>query len=113
MSELAGKELDVSGRPKARFDLIPPRPLRELAEVYGLGATKYGDRNWEQGRPWCDYIAALLRHINAFHGGEEVDPKDGQRHLASVAWLALALMEFTRTHPELDDRAESDVEWTG
>lgn len=104
---LAGKELEVDGVNKPRFDLIPPKALRELAELYDMGAKKYGDRNWEYGRPWGDYIAACYRHLNAFHAGEEYDPKDGQHHLASVAWLALALMTFRDTHQELDNRAST------
>ena len=34
---------------KERFDLIPPKPLFELARTYTHGAAKYGDRNWEEG----------------------------------------------------------------
>jgi hypothetical protein len=89
---------------KLRFDLLPVRPLRELARVYSIGAKKYTDRNWEAGLKWGRVYAALQRHAWAWWGGEELDPVDGQHHLASVAWCALALMEFERTHPELDDR---------
>ena len=89
---------------KLRYDLIPVEPLRELARVYTIGATKYDDRNWELGLQWGRVYAAMQRHANAWWGGEQRDPVDGQHHLASVAWCALALMEYERTHPELDDR---------
>jgi len=53
----------------------------------------------------------MMRHIEAFRRGESVDPDDGQHPLASVAWCAFTLMEFERTHPELDDRViERDKE---
>ena len=90
---------------KARFDLIPVRPLRALADVYTIGARKYSDRNWERGIAWGRVFAALCRHAFAWWGGEQTDPVDGQHHLASVAWCALALIEYETTHPELDDRA--------
>jgi hypothetical protein len=35
------------------------------------------------------------------------DPEDGQHHLASVAWCAMALIELEETHPELDDRVKA------
>ena len=91
------------GTALARFDLIPAHPLWELAELYGIGARKYEDRNWERGYAWSLSFAALMRHAWQFWNGEDRDP-EGQLHLASVAWHALSLMEFMRTHPELDDR---------
>lgn len=92
---------------KLRFDLLPVEPLRELARVYTIGAAKYADRNWERGLSWGRVFAAMCRHAFAWWGGERLDPVDGQHHLASVAWCALALIEYERTHPELDDRAAS------
>lgn len=89
---------------KLRFDLIPAEPLQALAHVFTLGANKYGDRNWENGLKWGRVFAAMMRHAWAWWKGERNDPEDGQHHLASVAWCALVLMEYERTHPELDDR---------
>lgn len=92
------------GQGKARFDLIPAVPLRLLAEHYGVGAQKYRDRNWEAGYNWSLSYAALHRHLNAFWAGEDVDEESGSLHIIAVAWHALALAEFSRTHPEKDDR---------
>jgi hypothetical protein len=88
----------------ARTDLIPARPLWLLAELYGRGARKYSDRNWERGYAWSLSYGAMLRHALLFWTGEEDDPETGSPHLASVAWHALALLEFGVTHRELDDR---------
>lgn len=89
---------------KLRYDLIPVRPMERVAEVYTIGARKYDDRNWEKGLQWGRVIAALERHLAAWKQGERNDQKDGQHHLASVVWCALALMEYEETHPEMDDR---------
>lgn len=99
--QLAGHKNDAD---KLRYDLLPPGPLSQLAEVYTKGAAKYEDRNWEKGLAWGRVFAAMMRHAWAFWRGESHDPEDGQHHLASVAWCAFALMEYEKTHPELDDR---------
>lgn len=91
---------------KLRFDLIPVKPLENLAEVYTIGAKKYAPRNWEKGISWGRIFAAMMRHAWAWWRGEKYDPVDGQHHLASVAWCAFALMEYENTHKELDDRNE-------
>lgn len=90
---------------KLRFDLIPPGALKELAAVYTVGASKYGDRNWEQGLAWGRVFAAIQRHLWAFWGGEDLDPDDGLSHLAHAAWGCLTLMEYAQTHPEMDERS--------
>lgn len=89
---------------KLRYELIPCYPLEELAKVYTIGAKKYGDDNWRKGMSWKRIFGALLRHAWAYWRGEKIDPKDGQHHLASVAWNAFTLMEYEQTHTELDDR---------
>ena len=101
MDDEAGKKNDAD---KLRYDLMPPYPLSELARVYTIGANKYGDHNWEEGLKWGRVFGALLRHAFAWWRGDRLDPTDGQHHLASVAWCALALIEYERTHPDLDDR---------
>ena len=93
----------AKGSKLARFDLIPPRPMKRVAEVYGIGSRKYEDRNWEKGYAWGLSLAALERHLNLWVQGEQFATDDGQHHLASVIWHCLTLMEFEETHPEKDD----------
>lgn len=92
------------GSKEARFDLIPVVPLWEVAEVYGKGAEKYEDRNWERGYDWSLSFAALMRHAQRFWAGEDYDDETGKHHMASVVFHAMALMEFEHTHPEFDNR---------
>lgn len=106
------------GEKLERFDLIPVGPLTELAVLYGNGAKKYDDRNWERGYEWHKSYAALQRHANLFWDGEDYDnhkedcPADcvthtGAHHMAAVAWHSFVLIEFTKTHPEFDTRPSS------
>ena len=93
------------GMKLARFDLLPPEALREVARLYGTGASKYSDRNWEKGYNWGLSFAALQRHAWLFWGGESIDPETQRHHLASVVFHALALMEFERRGRGFDDRS--------
>jgi hypothetical protein len=87
----------VSGRKddngKLRYDLVPPEALAGYANVLTIGAAKYADRNWENGLKYGRVYAALMRHLEAWRMGEELDP-DGQHHLDSVIWNAMALRTY-------------------
>jgi hypothetical protein len=91
------------GTSLVRFDLIPVYPLSEVAFVYGRGSLKYDDNNWRKGYKWSLSVAALKRHLAKWETGQSWDP-DTFHHLGAVVFHALTLMEFERTHPELDDR---------
>lgn len=86
------------------YALIPTEPLAELARLYGYGAGKYSERNWEKGYAFSASYSALQRHANQFWAGENVDPESGCSHLAAVCFHAFAMLEFLCTHPEYDDR---------
>ena len=62
---------------KLRMDLIPVRPLLDLAAVYTMGANKYADRNWEKGMSWSRMIGSMERHWFKFKGGEDFDDESG------------------------------------
>lgn len=94
------------GSKEARFDLIPPYPLEQIARVFGKGCQKYAARNWEKGYDWGLSFAAMQRHAWAFWSGEETDPESGLPHLAHAAWHCLALMQFCQNHRDLDDRSK-------
>lgn len=89
---------------KARFDLIPPRAMQALAEVYTMGAVKYDSRNWEKGLNYSQVYAAVQRHLHAYWSGQDLDEESALPHLAHAMWGMAALIEFDTTHPELDDR---------
>ena len=109
-----------------RYDLIPVAPLEEVAKVYGTGASKYADRNWERGYEWSKSYASLQRHVQAFWDGEsidvgtEVEPGTMRHHLANTIFHAMALMEFELKGLGEDDRpssssqdADADDIWDG
>lgn len=89
---------------KERVDLIPADAMMELGRVYGAGAKKYAERNWERGMPWSKCLGPLLRHLFKWMRGEKFDPEDGQLHIAKVAWNAIALLTYELRKIGLDDR---------
>ena len=93
---------------KISFDLVPVLPLLSIVRVLTYGKVKYGDRNWEKGMSWGRLYSAMCRHIFAFWGGESYDSETGIHHLAHACCDAMFLMEYERTHPELDDRTDNN-----
>ena len=89
---------------KVRLDLLPADPIIDVGKVLTYGAKKYSERNWEKGLAWSRCYGAALRHLLAWHKGETTDPETGLNHLAHAACEILFLLEFSRTHLELDDR---------
>lgn len=89
---------------KPRYDLIPPMPILELAQLYGLGAKKYTDWNWAKGLAYSRLYGALNRHLNQWWMGQKYDEETHIHHLIAVIWNAIALYEMERRLPEMDDR---------
>lgn len=89
---------------KLRYDLIPVRPLRNLAGVYTMGAVKYGDLNYLKGMKWSRVYAAIMRHLEAWRRGEELDPESGLPHTAHAAWGCFTLQEYAKRSIGEDDR---------
>lgn len=94
------------GSKAARYDLIPPDALRQVAELYGKGAEKYADHNWRRGYAWSLSFAALQRHAWQFWNGEDYDEETMCAHMTSVAFHALALVTFMSEHRDYDDRPQ-------
>jgi len=74
---------------KLRFELIPPVVLHALAYILTMGANKYTPNNWQKLERWR-IEGALMRHFNAWRGGEKVDEESGKSHL----WHVLCNVAF-------------------
>ena len=94
---------------KSRVDLLPADALMEVGKVNAYGAAKYAPRNWERGMPWSKVVGPLLRHLFKWMMGENVDSESGQRHIAMVAWNALALLTYELRGIGTDDRQLVEV----
>lgn len=94
---------DNKGKPGVH--LLPLDALVDIARVYDYGCRKYALHNWEQGLKWSEGTeASLLRHLAAWHGGEDYDPESGLPHDLHIAFNALALVAFRLRGIGIDDR---------
>lgn len=87
-----------------RMSLVPVGPLLALAQHFGVGALKYDDHQWRKGYEWSKSYDALLRHLFAFWGGEDIDEETGSLHLDAVMWHAFVLRQFYDDFQQFDDR---------
>lgn len=90
---------------KPRYDLMPQEFLDGVAEVLTYGANKYEDRNWEKGMRWGRPFAALMRHMWAWWGGEDLDPETKMPHLWHAGCNLAFLIAFRARKIGVDDRA--------
>lgn len=89
---------------KAPLALVPRSLLEAVSRVLEFGARKYKADNWRLGIEWRRVAGSLLRHTFAWLEGEDKDPESGLSHLAHAATNVAFLLEYERTHQELDDR---------
>jgi hypothetical protein len=89
---------------KLPLHLLSTEAMNQTAAVLAFGADKYAEHNWRKGFVWSRPLAAAMRHITAFNAGEDKDPESGLSHLAHAACCIMFLLEFEKTHKELDDR---------
>lgn len=89
---------------KPRLDLIPNEALVELGKVLEYGCKKYSAGNWAKGIHYSRLIAATLRHISSYNGGEDTDSESGLSHI-SHALCNLAFLSYNiANRSDLDDR---------
>lgn len=90
---------------KLRYDLMPTDSVAEFVKVLTYGAKKYAARNWERGQPWSVPYASCMRHLQAWHSGEDIDSESGLLHLAHAVCNLMFLLAFHRRGMvALDDR---------
>lgn len=79
---------------KLRYDLIPPSALEGLAAVLTFGARKYKPNNWKNCEEPERYLAAAMRHMEAFRRGEELDKDSGLPHLSHALTNIAFMLEL-------------------
>lgn len=88
---------------KPRMELLDPKAINELAKVLTFGAQKYEPHNWRRGLRKTRLIAAALRHLFAYLGGEDKDPETGLSHAAHAMCCCMFILGLEH-RDDLDDR---------
>ena len=96
-----GKKFDQE---KIRTDLLPVDSIMQIAEIFTLGAKKYGDRNWENGMNWSRVYGALLRHMFSWWLNTGIDKETGKSHLAHAGCCIMFLLAYEKRKIGTDDR---------
>lgn len=100
--QLTGVKKD-EGKP--RWELVPFDAIRGVVEILTFGAKKYAARNWERGIAYGRVFGAIMRHLTAWWGGENLDPESGKSHLDHAMCELMFLSAYEkRNMTSLDDR---------
>lgn len=91
---------------KPRPDLIPGVCMLRVGEWFGMGAEKYGERNFEKGIPSSRSLASLQRHLERFKSGD-----DSEDHLSAIVANAMFLIFNEETF--CGSREILDLPWYG
>lgn len=105
MSEATGVKHDSE---KPDMSLLSSIAIVKVADVMTFGKRKYSANNWRGGISYTRLLAAALRHIFSYLGGESKDPETGKSHLAHASCCLMMLLEFEETRPDLDDRFKNE-----
>lgn len=98
---------------KPPIHLLPTKALQDAAYVFGFGASKYGENNWRKDlnkMPYSRHYSSIMRHLLAFHSGEDIDPESGLNHLDHAMTQIMILKttyDFANLE-EVDDRYVDD-----
>ena len=79
---------------KVRLELVPAEAVEAMGRVFTHGSQKYDDWNWAKGFPWLQPYASLMRHLMAWHRGENIDPESGLPHLDHAITNLAMLITF-------------------
>lgn len=90
-----GRKFDFD---KLRYSLLPWEAVQSTVEVLEYGAKKYAVDNWKHlPNPETRFFDAAMRHLLAWHSGEEMDSESGLPHLAHCSCCILFLLWFQLT----------------
>lgn len=107
VGDINGTEKGTAARAnggKTRYDLLPLGLLKPVCDVLEYGEKKYAKWNWTRGMNWSHCYASMMRHLEAWYRGEDIDPESGLPHLGHVMANVLFLTHYANTYPEGDDR---------
>jgi hypothetical protein len=81
---------------KPDMTLVTYAMLEDATKVLMFGEKKYARFNYRNPSPNFEQrmMAAVMRHVTKFNGGEEIDEESGLPHLAHA--LATLMMVFDR-----------------
>lgn len=94
---------------KTEYSLIPLGCLKWAAQVFMYGRDKYAAWNWTKGMDWLIPYDCLMRHMEAWHRGEDLDEESGLPHLGHAMCNLIMLTFYAMFYPEGDNRPSPEM----
>ncbi len=83
--------------------------MEKAAWAHADGASKYKPYNWRHVNVCATtYIAAIMRHLDAFRNGEDCAEDSGCHHLAHIIANCNILLDAEQAGTLVDDRFKTD-----
>lgn len=96
---------DMLGVKKVQLNLVPPSSTIYQALAMEDGAKKYGPYNWRENKVIASiYVAAALRHLQAWYDGEELAQDSNKPHLGHALACIGIIVDAKETGNLVDDR---------
>lgn len=96
---------------KIRYSLVPPLGIQQIASIMTFGAEKYLPHSWQNVENGQErYLDGLMRHVEAFRLGEDLDDDTKMHHLAHAGCCLFFIMHFLREQGRLPDFTDAAVQ---
>lgn len=99
-----------TGKPELSYVLDVMPALKDMVAVMEFGASKYERNNWQKGFPKEKLLDSLLRHVDAFYSGEDVDPESGLSHVGHILCNAAFLAYHYGSNSKYWEEISNDTE---
>jgi hypothetical protein len=103
VTEAASKESALrfnTGKPELSYILDSMPALKDMVGVMEFGANKYSRDNWKNGFPREKLLDSMLRHVDAFYSGEDIDSESGKPHVGHILCNAMFLAYHNGSNSE-------------
>lgn len=107
-----------TGKPELSYILDVMPALHDMVAVMEFGGKKYERNNWQKGFPREKLLDSMLRHIDAFYSGEDIDPESGLPHVGHILCNAAFLGYHFGSRSEYwnkkeGEEVEKEEPWNG
>lgn len=100
-----GNPKDNIGSKKVGLNFVSSFVMMEMALGMTEGACKYGAHNYRvAGVRASVYYSAAMRHLMAWHEGEDIDPDSGLSHITKALSCLSVLRDSMHYENWVDDR---------
>src|SRR3990172_12466143 len=109
VSSMKNMEAIKYDQQKPKLGLIPPKAVFSTGRAMTYGENKYHAYNYKTGAglDWDRVYSPLLRHLEAWLDGEDIDPESGLNHLDHVGACTVMLQDLVFSKIGKDTRFKS------